>query len=203
MLSGGSGSLEDKVKFKERVQWARRAAFERGGMVIEIEWENGSTTFSFAFLKIPLDQQSRNQFYFQRLFLKNSVWANSKVLIPQFQNPLLFSQNLPLMPPSNYRPNSHLSLSAMVDCWAHLGINTYALTLTHISTFPRRSGTLVPVTYDARESMWQLWILQEEICGNGRVLQAAVRGGWETWQWWRLKLWEKERREDAWGIERL
>jgi len=34
-----------------------------------------------------------------------------------------FSITIPFMPPSNYRPNSHLSLSAMVDCWAHLGIN--------------------------------------------------------------------------------
>ncbi|EDR10087.1 uncharacterized protein LACBIDRAFT_248404 [Laccaria bicolor S238N-H82] len=30
-----------------------------------------------------------------------------------------------LSPPSRYRPNSHLSLLAMVDCWAHLRINPY------------------------------------------------------------------------------
>jgi len=72
---------------------------------------------------------------------------------------------------------------------------------TTISTFPGRSGTLVPVTHAAREctapgdlrsltqskwsrvrrccermesmcSFWQIWRLQEEI-----------RGGWGTWQW--------------------
>ncbi|KAJ3509809.1 hypothetical protein NLJ89_g5022 [Agrocybe chaxingu] len=32
-------------------------------------------------------------------------------------------------PPTKYRPNSHLSLLAMVDCWAHLSINPY----THLS----------------------------------------------------------------------
>jgi len=29
------------------------------------------------------------------------------------------------MPPFNYCSNSRLSLLAMVDCWAHLGINPY------------------------------------------------------------------------------
>ena len=32
-------------------------------------------------------------------------------------------------PALKYKPNSHLSLLAMVDCWAHLGINPY----THLS----------------------------------------------------------------------
>jgi len=49
------------VKLKECVQWARRAAFGRGGTVIETEkdeWENGSTTFSFAFLKISFTNKA-------------------------------------------------------------------------------------------------------------------------------------------------
>ena len=69
-------------------------------------------------LRDPLHLQSGNQVYFQRLFLTNSV--------SQFQNPTDFSESSPLMPPSNYRPNSRLSLLAMVDCWAHLAINPYA-----------------------------------------------------------------------------
>jgi len=37
MLSAGSGSLQDKMKFKKRVQLARRAAFGRGATIIEKE----------------------------------------------------------------------------------------------------------------------------------------------------------------------
>jgi len=44
MLSGGSGSLEDKVKFKERVRWVERTLFGRGTIIKKAEWENGSTT---------------------------------------------------------------------------------------------------------------------------------------------------------------
>ena len=43
MLSRDSGSLEDKMKFKERIQWARRTLFGRGGTIIDDAWENGST----------------------------------------------------------------------------------------------------------------------------------------------------------------
>ena len=45
MLSRDSGSLEDKMKFKERIQWARRTLFGRGGMRNDYRyaWENGST----------------------------------------------------------------------------------------------------------------------------------------------------------------
>ena len=83
---------------------------------------------------------------------------------------------------------------------------------THISTFLGCSGTLVPVTYAAREcstfgDLWslaqsrrsrvcycrermesmcsfrQFWRLQKEIWGNETVLPATVRWGRETWQW--------------------
>ena len=128
MLSGGSGSLEDKVKFKERVQWARRTVFGRGGTIIEKDkddWENGSRT--------PLSDPSRPPSPTERkpILLSASILdkfslgkhQSSDITVPE--SPTVFSVSSTLMPPSNYRPNSHLSLLAMVDCWAHLGINPY------------------------------------------------------------------------------
>jgi len=67
-----------------------------------------------------LNQQSGNQFYSQRLSSTNSVWANTDITVPES-----FSESSTFIPPSNYCSNSHLSLLAMVDCRAHLGINTF------------------------------------------------------------------------------
>jgi len=47
----------------------------------------------------------------------------SGITVPEF--PTDFSESSTPMPPSNSRTNSHLSLSAVVGCWAHLGINPY------------------------------------------------------------------------------
>jgi len=103
----------------------------------------------------PLHRQSGNQFLLSASILDRFSLGKLQSSDIQFQYPLLFSQNLPLMLPSNYRPNSHLSLSAMVHYWAYLGINPYntpwPCSYTHISTFPRRSGALVLVTHIVRE----------------------------------------------------
>ena len=93
ILSGGSGSLGDKVKFQERVQWARRAVFGRGTTIIEKEKDGRELPLWIP--QDPLPLQSGNQFYSQRLFLTKSVWENTKVPISQFQYPLLISQNIP------------------------------------------------------------------------------------------------------------
>ncbi|KXN83300.1 putative prephenate dehydrogenase [NADP(+)] [Leucoagaricus sp. SymC.cos] len=50
---------------------------------------------------------------------------HSKLIVPDSPTPSQVPLPTTLTPPSNYRPNSHLSLIAMVDCWAHLGINPY------------------------------------------------------------------------------
>ena len=58
---------------------------------------------------------------------------SSSITVPE--PPINFLKSPTLILPLNYRPTSHLSLSAMVDCWAHLGINSYAhldLAATHI-----------------------------------------------------------------------
>ena len=85
----------------------------------------------------------------QIAFKKRIEWAQDVVFGKEKQRrPILLSQEvldrftlgksqksaeIPLPPSSSaipkYKPNSHLSLLAMVDCWAHLGINPY----THLS----------------------------------------------------------------------
>jgi prephenate dehydrogenase (NADP+) len=84
----------------------------------------------------------------RKAFQKRIEWAQDIVFGKEKQRrPILLSQEvldqftlgkspesgLPssssASPTSKYKPNSHLSLLAMVDCWAHLGINPY----THLS----------------------------------------------------------------------
>lgn len=84
----------------------------------------------------------------KKAFQKRIEWAQDIVFGKEKQRrPILLSQEvldqftlrkspestLPssssASPTSKYKPNSHLSLLAMVDCWAHLGINPY----THLS----------------------------------------------------------------------
>ena len=124
MLSSGSGSLEDKVKFKERVQWARRTVFGRRGTITEKDdRDNGSTT----------SDPSRSPYLTERkpILLSTSILdkfslgkrQSSDTAVPESSTDV--SDSFTLVAPSNYRPNSHLSLLAMVDCWAHLGINPY------------------------------------------------------------------------------
>ena len=83
----------------------------------------------------------------RKAFKKRIKWAQDVVFgNEKKRRPILLSQEvldrftlgkspesaeIPLSPPpsasptSKYKPNSHLSLLAMVDCWAHLGINPY------------------------------------------------------------------------------
>ena len=144
-----------------------------------------------------LNQQSGNQFYSQRLSSTNSVWANTDITVPES-----FSESSTFIPPSNYCSNSHLSLLAMVDCRAHLGINTFVhldLATTQLfrlfldvaerlfQSLTLLESALHPTIYDhwhrvddlefvhcckKMESIYSFWRLQEEI-----------RGGWGTWQW--------------------
>jgi len=77
----------------------------------------------------------------KQLALKKRIeWAQGVVFGKERQRrPILLSQEVldrftlgktaQSDSPVKYKPNSHLSLLAMVDCWAHLGINPY----THLS----------------------------------------------------------------------
>lgn len=135
MLSGGSGSLEDRAKFKERVEWARRTVFGEWGVgastIIEEEEDN-----SKARTPSPPSDPSRSPSPTNKrkpILLSTTILDRFSMGTPHAgsmtvpESPTSTSIQLPatLEPPSTYRPNSHLSLIAMVDCWAHLGINPY------------------------------------------------------------------------------
>ncbi|XP_006464028.1 hypothetical protein AGABI2DRAFT_226049 [Agaricus bisporus var. bisporus H97] len=130
MLSGGSGSLEDRTKFKERVEWARKTVFSEWGTHNEIfeEDDNHMPTNSS-----PLSSRPPSPTRRKPILLSASILDKFSMGMPQTstQNVVPASPTDPsplqssLAPPPNHRPNSHLSLIAMVDCWAHLGINPY------------------------------------------------------------------------------
>ena len=114
-------------------------------------------------------------------------------------------ESLRFIPPSIYRSNSHLSLLAMVDCWIHLGINSYVhLDLATTSLFRLFLGVaehlfqsltllesaLHPTIYDHWHRADNLEFVHcckrmESMCSFWKIwrLQEEIRGGWETWQW--------------------
>jgi prephenate dehydrogenase (NADP+) len=101
MLSGGSNPAEEK-KFRERVEWSREAVFGKG----YTSKDDGKRSRK----PILLSQEVLDRF---------SLGVTSE----HSSNSMVFPSSV--SPPSKYRPNSHLSLLAMVDCWAHLSINPY------------------------------------------------------------------------------
>ena len=175
-----SGSLEDKVKFKERVQWARRAMFKRGAI---IEKEKYGKTVQRRPLRIsqdPLHLQSGNQFYFQRLFLTNSVSQFHSCHHRTIAQTLIFLYQL-------WWIVGHILGDQSIRTPWRCGC-------THISTFPGCSGGFVPVTHAAREctafgdlrslakSRW--FRVRHLSHGLRRLGNSAVRW-WR--QWWRLE----------------
>ncbi|KAG6865816.1 hypothetical protein C0991_011621 [Blastosporella zonata] len=102
MLSGGSGAVEDEVKLRKRVEWGREVVFgQRSAGKKERR-------------PILLSQEVLDRFSLGKL-----------PSAPQNVYPSPVEVTFGSAPPSKYRPNSHLSLLAMVDCWAHLKINPY------------------------------------------------------------------------------
>ena len=107
MLEGGSGGAEEQQIFRDRVEWARGVVFgdEQRRRPILLS-EDILDKFSLGKLaSSPLCETERG-----RGAISSDGQASRR-------------------PPSKCRPNSHLSLLAMVDCWAHLSINPY----THLS----------------------------------------------------------------------
>ncbi|KAG6901200.1 hypothetical protein C0995_015483 [Termitomyces sp. Mi166 len=103
MLSGGSGAVEEEAKLRKRIEWGREVVFEHRS--------KGKKERK----PILLSQEVLDRFSLGRM-----PTAHRDSVPP---SPLDTSSGL--TPPSKYRPNSHLSLLAMVDCWAQLGINPY------------------------------------------------------------------------------
>jgi prephenate dehydrogenase (NADP+) len=89
--------LERVRKLRERIEWARNKVFGSG--------ENKPNRKSILLSQEVLDKFSLGQ--------RRSSSPSS---------PTLGSTG---MTSGHYKPNSHLSLLAMVDCWAHLSINPF------------------------------------------------------------------------------
>ena len=101
MLEGGNGGDEERKAFQRRIEWAQDVVFGK-------EKQRRP---------ILLSQEILDRFTLGR--------SPESAEIPLSPSPPSSSAS----PTSKYKPNSHLSLLAMVDCWAHLGINPY----THLS----------------------------------------------------------------------
>ncbi|KAF8663979.1 hypothetical protein AX16_000831 [Volvariella volvacea WC 439] len=98
--SGGRGGEEARRAFRERVEWGRKTVFgdARGADRVPI----------------LLSEEILDRF---------SLGKPSPV--PPAHTPEYTKPSTPARAHARYKPNSHLSLLAMVDCWAQLGINPY------------------------------------------------------------------------------
>ncbi|PPQ85426.1 hypothetical protein CVT25_006318 [Psilocybe cyanescens] len=118
MLEGGNGGEEAKRRFRERVEWARDMVF--GGVVRDSSDGSGGRRRRPILLSEDV---------LDRFSLGKTPALRDKTDLPPPSPVDSSSPTESQRPPSKYRPNSHLSLLAMVDCWAHLYINPY----THLS----------------------------------------------------------------------
>ncbi|KAF8880643.1 prephenate dehydrogenase [Infundibulicybe gibba] len=109
MLDGGCGGEDSKRKLRERVEWGKEAIFRLQG---------GESARTKARKPILLSEDILDRFSLGRTSPVPHHSLPPSPVIPAAS----FGS---VSPPSKYRPNSHLSLLAMVDCWAHLSIQPY------------------------------------------------------------------------------
>ncbi|KAK2459261.1 hypothetical protein APHAL10511_008738 [Amanita phalloides] len=147
MLAGGNGREEDRRAFQERVEWCRDVVF---GDAVSTDSNHGSNPKRKKKRRpILLSEDVLDKFSLGMPTCSPAATASiaPSAAPPSFINPFQPSQSItsdlyhpetdmdPLyrrmssVAPTRYRPNSHLSLLAMVDSWAHLKINPY----THLS----------------------------------------------------------------------
>ncbi|PFH53255.1 hypothetical protein AMATHDRAFT_54967 [Amanita thiersii Skay4041] len=152
MLAGGNGTDEDKRAFRQRVEWGRQIVF--GDRVLSDSEKakrrpillSEDVLDRFSLGKAPQVDSSHTRGaqdikfngYDERHSRSGrpSPATNSTAYAPESGSsnndppPVTISPRTPsTVPPTRYRPNSHLSLLAMVDSWAHLKINPY----THLA----------------------------------------------------------------------
>lgn len=130
MLAGGNGTEEDRRAFKARVEWGREAVF---GDAAE-----GSPSRKKKHRPILLHESVLDKFSLGKLAYSPEPSFADPGQPPCASHPSEtdatanacqpHARASTVIPP-RYRPNSHLSLLAMVDSWAHLKINPY----THLS----------------------------------------------------------------------
>ncbi|KAG6808734.1 hypothetical protein H0H92_003059 [Tricholoma furcatifolium] len=100
MLAGGSGSTEAEAELRKRIEWGRRTVF-------------GDSS-----------KERRPILLSEEVLDRFSLGKTTTAPLDSNPSSPLEASSL-TTPPPKYRPNSHLSLLAMVDCWAHLKINPY------------------------------------------------------------------------------
>ncbi|KAJ3542742.1 hypothetical protein NMY22_g3400 [Coprinellus aureogranulatus] len=120
MLRGGAGDEAASKELRERVEWAKEEVFgSRGGGA-----KAGATRRPILLSAEVLDKFSLGK------ARRDGSEEPPSPLDPSISVASTLGaegegKNQTLAPPPKYRPNSHLSLLAMVDCWAHLRINPY------------------------------------------------------------------------------
>jgi len=110
ILAGGSGKKEAEKELRRRVEWGKEVVFG------DDDGEGGSEKKKKR-RPILLSQELLDRFSIGTL-------PNSDPDLSTLPSPTDTIRTA-TTPPTKYRPNSHLALLAMVDCWAHLGINPY------------------------------------------------------------------------------
>eukprot|EP00124_Ichthyophonus_hoferi_P004167 Ihof_evm2s427 gene=Ihof_evmTU2s427 len=104
--------------------------------------------------------------------------TSTPLLLPDSQ---LAEYSLDAIPPSHRRPNSHLSLLAMVDCWHQIGINPYAHLICQTPVFRLRLGIAEYIFKDPvllNETIHTA-LYNKHIRGDDMEFYAAVRE-WAT-----------------------
>ncbi|KAF9474430.1 NAD(P)-binding protein [Pholiota conissans] len=120
MLEAGNGGAEERRRFRERVEWAKRVVFgdensaERHRRPILLS-EDILDRFSLG--GVPTPKAPAKTLPTHSLCDPSSGCCSPVDIEGRGHGEI--------HPPPKYRPNSHLSLLAMVDCWAHLYINPY------------------------------------------------------------------------------
>lgn len=133
MLAGGTGTEEDRRAFRARVEWGREVVF---GDAAASQNDDNITTGKKKKKRRPilLSEDVLDKFSLGKLSYSPNTPNFSSSSTPAPNSPSASSDfgakpRQSSDPPTRYRPNSHLSLLAMVDSWAHLKINPY----THLS----------------------------------------------------------------------
>ena len=103
MLKGGNGGDDEQTALKKRIEWAQDVVFGK-------EKQRRPILLS----QDVLDR-----------FTLGKTPRSPQILLPPHPSDICPPESSSVSPNVKYKPNSHLSLLAMVDCWAHLGINPY------------------------------------------------------------------------------
>ena len=155
MLEGGSGGDDEKRRLEERVEWGRQIVFGDAGANKEKTRRRPILLSEDVLDRFSLGKTPRNP---------PEPLPPSPISCPEMDFTTSSSSSI-FRPPPKYRPNSHLSLLAMVDCWAHLSINPY----THLAL--------------AATPIFRLFLgVAEHLFQNPALLSASVQSAlFDTW----------------------